>query len=105
MLSNAGLSVLIENVNGLNTTTADVKARQNTYFRIILWSTFGLSMVRFIGVSSWCRLLNRGLTAGCLVFVLLYPSQLVPHVQAQLDGYFDLEGMEMQAGLARLVMT
>ncbi|QRV76364.1 chitin synthase [Ceratobasidium sp. AG-Ba] len=49
MLSNAGLSILIENVNGLKTTAAEQKAKQNTYFTFILWSTFGLSMVRFIG--------------------------------------------------------
>ncbi|KAG8725108.1 Chitin synthase, class 2 [Ceratobasidium sp. 395] len=49
MLSNAGLAILIENVNGLKTTEADQKAKQNAYFTFILWSTFGLSMVRFIG--------------------------------------------------------
>lgn len=49
MLSNAGLAILIENANGLNTTEAEVKQKQSTYFTFILWSTFGLSMVRFIG--------------------------------------------------------
>ena len=56
MLSNAGLAVAIENINGLQNTsdaTADenkLRLKQNTYFAIILYSTFGLSLVRFIGV-------------------------------------------------------
>ncbi|CAE7137047.1 unnamed protein product [Rhizoctonia solani] len=49
MLSNAALAVLIEQANGLNTTEADQKRIQNAYFSVILWCTFGLSMVRFIG--------------------------------------------------------
>ena len=60
MLSNAGLAILIENVNGLKTTEAEQKAKQNTYFTIILWSTFGLSMVRFIGVSDSFRFYSSG---------------------------------------------
>ena len=56
MLSNAGLSVAIENLNGLSTgdETKDeqqLQSKQQTYFAIILYSTFGLAMVRFIGVS------------------------------------------------------
>ncbi|KAJ1311786.1 hypothetical protein OPQ81_010252 [Rhizoctonia solani] len=49
MLSNGALSVLISQANGLNTTEAEQKAVQSTYFNVILWCTFGLSMVRFIG--------------------------------------------------------
>lgn len=69
MLSNAGLAILIEGVDGLKVNEAQQKAKQNTYFTIILWSTFGLSMVRFIGVSSssrvgFCeRMLTTGLSA------------------------------------------
>ncbi|KAG0150823.1 hypothetical protein CROQUDRAFT_37815 [Cronartium quercuum f. sp. fusiforme G11] len=49
MLSNAALAVAIANVNGLNTSVSDEEKKQSTYFNIILWSTFGLSAVRFIG--------------------------------------------------------
>lgn len=56
MLSNAGLAIAIENINGLpsNDVEQDNKRlalKQNTYFAVILYSTFGLSAVRFIGVS------------------------------------------------------
>ncbi|THH15206.1 hypothetical protein EW146_g5227 [Bondarzewia mesenterica] len=62
MLSNAGLAVAIENINGLTTASdavqddAELRTKQNIYFAVILYSTFGLSAVRFIGVSipqSW----------------------------------------------------
>lgn len=57
MLSNAALAVAIQNINGLetNATTdeAELRTKQNLYFAVILYSTFGLSMVRFIGVSLW----------------------------------------------------
>ncbi|KAF8505798.1 chitin synthase [Russula emetica] len=54
MLTNAGLAVAIENINGLpssNATTEEdeLRAKQNIYFAFILYSTFGLSLVRFIG--------------------------------------------------------
>ncbi|CAE6439438.1 unnamed protein product [Rhizoctonia solani] len=49
MLSNAALAVLIEQTNGYGVTEVQQKKIQNTYFRVILWCTFGLSMVRFIG--------------------------------------------------------
>lgn len=57
MLSNAVLAVSIQNMNGLESTTdtstdeAALRKKQNFYFAVILYSTFGLSMVRFIGVS------------------------------------------------------
>jgi chitin synthase len=60
MLTNAGLAIAIENINGLQDTTnsadliADEQAlrnRQNNYFAFILYSTFGLAVIRFIGVS------------------------------------------------------
>ena len=54
MLSNAALAILIENISGLQTNEAEVevelRARQNEYFKFILWATFGLSAVRFLGV-------------------------------------------------------
>ncbi|GBE80048.1 Chitin synthase 1 [Sparassis crispa] len=54
MLSNAGLSVAISNLNGLPTgnETLDnehLRTKQNIYFAIILYSTFGLAMTRFVG--------------------------------------------------------
>ena len=61
MLTNAGLAVAIENINGLVDTTssseilqeeADLRTKQNDYFAFILYSTFGLSLIRFIGVST-----------------------------------------------------
>lgn len=56
MLSNAGLAVAIQNIDGLPTgdeaaDNAALQAKQNTYFAIILYSTFGLAAVRFTGVS------------------------------------------------------
>lgn len=61
MLTNAGLAVAIENINGL-TTPADavedeneLRDKQNIYFAVILYSTFALAAVRFCGVS--CSLL------------------------------------------------
>ena len=61
MLSNATLAVAIENANGfVNESSSDalekqllgLRAKQQTFFAIILWSTFGLAMVRFVGVSN-----------------------------------------------------
>ncbi|KAI0824731.1 glycosyltransferase family 2 protein [Trametes gibbosa] len=54
MLSNAALAVAIENLNGLpsNNEAADEQRlvlRQNTYFAVILYSTFGLALVKFAG--------------------------------------------------------
>lgn len=56
MLTNAGLAVAIENINGLPSSNeeedeAKLHARQNVYFKILLWSTFGLAAIRFTGVS------------------------------------------------------
>lgn len=54
MLTNAGLAIAIENMNGL--PSDDIKAdeaslaqKQNSYFAVILYSTFALSFVRFLG--------------------------------------------------------
>ncbi|EST08235.2 Chitin synthase N-terminal [Kalmanozyma brasiliensis GHG001] len=55
LLSNGALTVAIENVNGLNTgqTSAEIEReqsnKQSTYFKFILWATFGLSAFRFVG--------------------------------------------------------
>ena len=55
MLSNAGLAIAIENINGLpnQDPTADItneRRKQNAYFGVILYSTFVLALVRFTGV-------------------------------------------------------
>jgi hypothetical protein len=61
MLTNAGLAIAIENINGLvdDDNTSDIQnankhlhEKQSTYFSIILYSTFGLALVRFVGVSA-----------------------------------------------------
>jgi chitin synthase len=55
MLSNAGLAIAIENLNGLpnvSNAQADVdhlRSKQNFYFAVILYSTFALAAVRFTG--------------------------------------------------------
>ncbi|KXN83665.1 Chitin synthase 1 [Leucoagaricus sp. SymC.cos] len=54
MLSNAGLAIAIENINGLPSDNIQededkLRQKQNIYFGVILYSTFGLSAVRFIG--------------------------------------------------------
>jgi len=54
MLSNAGLAIAIENINGLPSKditqdNARLAQKQNFYFAVILYSTFGLAAVRFIG--------------------------------------------------------
>jgi len=53
-ITNAALVVAIENVNGLQDSSAAAEAaeqqnKQSTYFKIILWATAGLSAVRFLG--------------------------------------------------------
>lgn len=56
MLSNAGLAIAIENINGLPNSDnpeqdeLDLRDKQNTYFSVILYSTAGLAAVRFMGV-------------------------------------------------------
>jgi chitin synthase len=55
MLSNAALAIAIENINGLPSSNASqdqaqLASKQNVYFSIILYSTFALAAVRFIGV-------------------------------------------------------
>ncbi|KAI0034078.1 glycosyltransferase family 2 protein [Vararia minispora EC-137] len=58
MLTNAGLAVAIENINGLVDTTNSttllqdeqaLRTKQNSYFAFILYSTFGLAVIRFSG--------------------------------------------------------
>lgn len=58
MFSNAGLSVAIDMLNGLPSNNEEqdekeLQKKQNIYFSIILYSTFALALVRFIGVSAF----------------------------------------------------
>ena len=56
MLTNAGSAVALENINGLTSAVdavqdaLELQTRQNMYFTIILYSTFGLAAVQFTGV-------------------------------------------------------
>jgi hypothetical protein len=76
MLSNATLAIAIENLNGLESSSeavneADLMKKQNVYFAIILYSTFGLALVRFTGVCFRCSLsLPKCLSRGpqCLFY-------------------------------------
>ncbi|KAG8907052.1 Chitin synthase, class 2 [Tulasnella sp. 403] len=49
MFSNAVLILAISSENSLNDTEESQRKKQNAYFTFILWATFGLSMVRFLG--------------------------------------------------------
>ena len=66
MLTNAGSAVAIENINGLTSVVdavqdaSELQTRQNMYFTIILYSTFGLAAVRFTGVG--CFFLQQFVT-------------------------------------------
>ena len=79
MVTNAGLAIAIESASGVSSSTSEVQSRQSTYFAIILYSTFGLSAVRFIGVcflssiQSW-HITKKKINLVCL---LLYQPKLV----------------------------
>ncbi|KZO91398.1 glycosyltransferase family 2 protein [Calocera viscosa TUFC12733] len=65
MLTNAALAVFIENMSGvaenlneqqLEDQQQDLQSKQHIYFAVILWTTFGLSFVRFLGcVFYWVK--------------------------------------------------
>ncbi|KAK4699893.1 chitin synthase, partial [Phenoliferia sp. Uapishka_3] len=58
IITNGALTVAIDNSNGLHTTQQQENNKTNTYFRIILWITAGLSLIRFIGcVWFWCMMM------------------------------------------------
>lgn len=93
MLSNAALAIAIQNLNGLPTGDEDADearlvARQNTYFAIILYSTFGLAAVKFAGVSSSDQFIRecKETDPRCpTVSLLLVQAQPVPLLQAELS--------------------
>jgi hypothetical protein len=79
MLTNAGLAVAIENINGLDTNLtegeAKLREKQNTYFAFILLSTFGLSAVRFMGVRGFVFPSFPNLSLHHPVLVLLLQAE------------------------------
>lgn len=118
MFSNAALAIAIQNLDGMDRTKdlvaqcvrtvtiqtetwqdcvtyaisqsgSDLKSKQSAYFQFILWSTFGLSMIRFLGVSA----LLSELVSGCWlirgeleVSLVFLESQSVPLLQTKLDA-------------------
>lgn len=71
MVTNAGLAFAIESGSGVSSTTSELQSRQSTYFAIILYSTFGLSLVRFIGVRFLSYQFNVGISLKKLNLVCL----------------------------------
>lgn len=47
----------------------EVRSKQQEYFKYLLWATFGLSAIRFIGVSPWTtnKVLNAELYSVCII--------------------------------------
>ena len=94
MLTNAGLAIAIENLNGLPNESdpeADeehLRSKQNTYFAIILYSTFGLSLVRFIGVSYLFMMALFLFAHFALVLVLLLQAEFVQMLSQELEVIF-----------------
>jgi hypothetical protein len=89
MLSNASLAIVIENISGVETNAqkveTELRARQNAYFTFILWATFGLSAIRFIGVRPCVTILRRRRIqcshmyhAVLVVLLQAQPLQVVP---------------------------
>ena len=93
MLSNAALAIAIENINGIdeNAITTDdqkdLRKKQNTYFAFILYATFGLSLVRFLGVSFSVVVMGSHVERELsTVLVVLVQEEPVPLVQTQLSA-------------------
>ncbi|KAK2466180.1 hypothetical protein APHAL10511_001822 [Amanita phalloides] len=68
MLSNAALAIAIESMNGVSSGNEKVDeeqlaSKQHIYFSVILYSTFGLAAVRFVGCLLY--LFKRGLCLFC----------------------------------------
>ena len=86
MLTNAGLAIAIESVSGVSESTTELQSRQSTYFAIILYSTFGLSAVRFIGVCFLLYQFNVGISLIelNLVCLLLHQPKLVSMLPQEL---------------------
>lgn len=83
MLTNAALVVAIQNINGWlnlddpNLTAAKVnqfefdwRSKRDVYFEVVLFATFGLTLIRFIGVRI-CLFFEATTDPFCIVFYLL----------------------------------
>lgn len=93
MLTNAGLAIAIENMNGLpsgdtKTDEASLAKKQNFYFAVILYSTFALSFVRFLGVSA-SALCDQKLNThwNLSVLVLLLQAQPLQVLSQELEFF------------------
>jgi chitin synthase len=91
MLMNAGLAIAIENINGLlshneSVDEQDLHLKQNIYFAFILYSTFGLSLVQFIGISSFRFSLFPNLSLFHPVLVVLVQVQSFCVLQEVMRG-------------------
>lgn len=91
MLSNAALAIAIENINGLPNANEELDEekliqRQNTYFAFILYSTFGLALVRFTGVSLFSFHPPFFNTDSAPVSVLLLQAQSVQMLPKKLSA-------------------
>lgn len=94
MLSNAGLAIAIENIEGLPNTSdeqgledqqTELRRKQSIYFSVILWSVFGLAMVRFLGV---CVLivLTRSIDPYCYFLFSAYTISSTATCSAGVGG-------------------
>ncbi len=61
LLTNGALAIAISNISGVNRNVtqaqlqAQQQAKQSTYFKVILWTTFFLSAFRFLGCLVFCQ--------------------------------------------------
>ena len=93
MLTNAGLAVVIENINSLTSVVdavqdaSELQTKQNMYFTVILYSTFRLAAVQFTGVGHF--FLRRFVMhwQDELVFVVLVQMQLLQVLQGELEDW------------------
>ena len=90
MVTNAGLAFAIESVSGVSGTTSELQSRQNTYFAIILYSTFALSAVRFIGVCFLPSQFNVG--------ILLKKPQFSVYTTSSPETCFDASARTSRSG-------
>ena len=87
MLTNAGLSVMIANLQGLPSGNDEqdaqrLQSKQQLYFAIILYSTFLLALVRFCGVSTSSSPLSVSFpNQPFTVCILLLQAELVQALQ------------------------
>lgn len=114
MLSNAALAISIENLNGLvNVKNAQSDAdalqhKQNTYFAVILYSTFALAMVRFIGVSFFAGFFGSLCTDDVCVFLvplLFLQKEFVQVLQEKLDGDYGVGCLDWHEAALRLFFS